>query len=190
MNEWKIDKQVFSQQLQCLQDVIFAYGSTDSLPPGGHGPCCRGKGKVNLMSGGTGGGGGEPTETGGEIKETESSVKPNRRLIIAHAWIQTVSWAILAVMGLVMSRLARHWKYWRHLHIGFEVSATVLSFVGQMVAFGYSQVGIIFACITSVAGVSSACDSMLHVGNCHLLGQVSARISTGTCGLSLFAPVS
>ncbi|CAD7699987.1 unnamed protein product, partial [Ostreobium quekettii] len=121
------------------QDVVFAYGSTDSLPPGGHGPCCRGKGKVNLMSRGAGGGGGEPPEMDKEHSETGTPAKPNRRLILAHAWIQTVSWAVLAVMGLVMSRLARHWKYWRHLHVGFEVSATALSFLGEMVAFGYSQ---------------------------------------------------
>ncbi|CAD7700700.1 unnamed protein product [Ostreobium quekettii] len=96
------------------------------------------------MSGGDGGVDGdeagedqEEEEAGGE--EEGSASEPNKGLIHAHAWIQTMSWALLAVMGLVMSRLARHWKYWMQLHIGFEVTATLLSFVGEMVAFSYSK---------------------------------------------------
>ena len=101
------------------------------------------------MTGGLDGEGDGDSDSGEGDSEEKEPTKPRKELINIHAWIQTLSWAVLAVMGLIMSRLARHWKYWMQLHISFEVSATVLSFVGEMVGFAYSEVRNTIQCFLS-----------------------------------------
>lgn len=66
--------------------------------------------------------------------------EPSKSLITMHAWLMMISWCILCVMGLVMSRLARHWKNWMELHMACEFGATILSMVGEIFAFTYSEV--------------------------------------------------
>lgn len=118
--------------------MVFAFGDGDALPPGGHGPCCRGKDKNNFKM--------QPKETTDNNEEkSENKINtppspPSRSFILAHAWLMIFSWCCLCVFGLVMSRLTRHWKYWMEIHMACEFSATLLSMVGEILSFTYSEV--------------------------------------------------
>ncbi|GMH46195.1 hypothetical protein BSKO_14163 [Bryopsis sp. KO-2023] len=115
------------------QDIVFAFGDSDGLPPGGHGPN-RGKDKNNFTIQPEGG-----SDTDGSKSGSGGNKGPNRSLIVAHAWFMVLAWGLLCVMGLVMSRLTRHWKYWMQVHIACELGAVLISLIGEIMAFSYSQ---------------------------------------------------
>lgn len=117
--------------------MVFAFGDGDALPLGGHGPCCRGKDKNNFMT--------QPKEVKNDPenkseKNVEISLPPSKSLIVAHAWLMILSWCCLCIFGLVMSRLTRHWKYWMEIHMACEFSATLLSMIGEILSFTFSEV--------------------------------------------------
>ena len=112
--------------MRTLQDIVFAYGEGDGLPAGGHGPCCRGKDVINWEVG------------SGSSGHTEHI--PNENLKSAHAWLMVFGWAIFAILGLMVSHIGRHWKYWQAAHIALEVMAVVFASLGEIVALSYTQV--------------------------------------------------
>lgn len=79
-------------------------------------------------------------ESKNEEKGEKKPRKPSKSLITMHAWLMTISWCILCVIGLLMSRLTRHWKHWMEIHMACEFGATTLSMVGEIFSFTYSEV--------------------------------------------------
>lgn len=109
------------------QDIVFAFGEDDGLPPGGHGPCCRGKTTIHWL--GT-----------TEAPSKASSVWiPSPKLKNAHAWMMTMAWALFAILGLTVSQIGRHWKHWQIIHISLEITAVVFTILGELLAFVYTQ---------------------------------------------------
>lgn len=49
-------------------------------------------------------------------------------------------WAIFALLGVMVSHIGRHWKYWQMLHVGLELMAVLFSVLGHIIALAYTQV--------------------------------------------------
>lgn len=123
---------------------MFAFGDSDGLPAGGHGPCCRGKTTLNW-----------DTRVGAAPPPKAPSV-PNENLKSAHAWMMVLGWAIFAILGTMVSHMGRHWKYWIKAHVALEITAVVFSSLGEIIALSYTEVILYLFTLFSLRFVSRA----------------------------------
>eukprot|EP00854_Cymbomonas_tetramitiformis_P015459 gene15459-18301_t len=59
-------------------------------------------------------------------------------LIDNHAMIMGLTWPLLCVMGVLIARFGRSWRYWLRVHRFIQTVVVSLSFVGQVFAFVYT----------------------------------------------------
>lgn len=59
-------------------------------------------------------------------------------LIDNHALIMGLTWPLLCIIGVLIARFGRSWRYWLRVHRFIQTVVVSLSFVGQVFAFIYT----------------------------------------------------
>ncbi|KAK3264512.1 hypothetical protein CYMTET_26753 [Cymbomonas tetramitiformis] len=120
--------------------VVWAMGSADSFDY----HASRGKFNLNFIGGTEELDEDASADYGSDVASADNCTSnctsggADVELIDNHAMIMGLTWPLLCVMGVLIARFGRSWRYWLRVHRFIQTVVVSLSFVGQVFAFVYT----------------------------------------------------